>query len=292
VSESAGYNELFMGEQYRVGLPTLIGRSATEALNGGEAFPFMHFSLVMNQSRKFLLYGANNVDGNRFRDIKRSNSDWHFDARIGVENQVGNEFYHQNSWDRGHMVRRRDVCWGSLEQAEKGNYDSFCWANIVLQDKKLNQGVWNEIEDWMTEIKENESKKLSIFTGPIFTTTDQEYCGTGRELTCGIQIPAGFWKVVFFVNSSKELHSAAFIVKQDERWSDPIGGRLKALENYQVPLRTISNLTDILFEEELYQTNPLFQEPSLQTLRFGIETPERNIIRQKQDLIIHRNDYE
>jgi len=291
VGNSTGFNEQFMGEDYQVKFPSLIDRSATDALNGGEIFPFMHFSLVMNQSRKFLLYGANNVDGNRKKDVKRNNSDWHFDSRIGVENQVGNELYHQNSWDRGHMVRRRDVCWGSIEQAEQGNYDSFCWANIVLQDQKLNQGVWNEIEDWMTEMNENESKKLSIFTGPIFTSTDQEYCGAGQELTCGIQIPAGFWKVVFFVNAMKELHSAAFIVKQDERWIDPLGITLKTLENYQVPLLTVSNLTDIIFEEKLYQTNPLFQISSPQSHRFEIKTPERRVIRGKQDLIIHRHEH-
>lgn len=285
----SGFNPIFLGEEHNINLPLLVGKTAMEALNGGQSFPFMHFSLVMNQSRKFLIYGANNVDRNFMKEVKRNNNDWHFDVRIGEENQVGNEYYRNNPWDRGHMVRRRDVCWGTtMDQAEKGNYDSFCWGNIVLQHSEINQGIWNEIEEWMLDYEENRLNKLSIFTGPVFTESDQEHCGTNQHSDCTVKIPAGFWKVMFYVDSLNVLHSAGFIVKQDEYWTDPVAGNLQLLESYQVPLRTISDLTGIEFEERLYHTSPLAQKATPKTVNEGIPTPEYYLIKNKDDLHLHR----
>ncbi|WP_240733060.1 DNA/RNA non-specific endonuclease [Jeotgalibacillus sp. S-D1] len=285
---SEGFDTDFLGGDNSVPLPNLTGETAMQALNEGQQFPFMHFSIVMNKSRRFLIYGANNVDRNLMKEVTRGNSDWHFDLRIGQENQVGNELYRNNNWDRGHMVRRRDVCWGSMEEAVKGNYDSFCWANIVLQNAQINQGIWNEIEEWMLNNEDNVQNKLSIFTGPIFTGNDQEYCGTGQKPGCGIKIPAGFWKAMFYADSSNTLHSAAFIVKQDEFWTDNVGSTLENLESYQVPLRTVSDLTGIEFEDRLYQTNPLFYRSSSMTIRAGIAAPEFNKLRTASDLILKR----
>ncbi|PFZ67180.1 hypothetical protein COL72_28945 [Bacillus toyonensis] len=59
--------------------------------------------------------------------------DFHFTPNIDMEYQVGNELYGNNPWNRGHIVRRRDVYWSSQEEANQANYDSFPWANISLQ---------------------------------------------------------------------------------------------------------------------------------------------------------------
>jgi endonuclease G len=283
-----GFDIRFMGEEYIINLPRLVGKTADEALNDGKVFHFTHFSLVMNKHRRFLIYGANNVDKDLLKDINRSD-DWHFASCIGEDNQVGNELYRNNPWDRGHMVRRRDVCWGTFEEAKKANHDSFCWANIVLQHCEVNQGIWNQIEDWMLDHSDNLLKKITIFTGPIFTDNDRNYCGVNRELGCGIQIPAGFWKVMFFVDSRQKLRSVAFIVKQDEFWFDDQGRRFNPLESYQVPLNTISQITGIEFENALYNTNSLFFRPNGLTESESIRTPEQHLIRSVDDIILYRD---
>lgn len=66
----------------------------------------------MNKETKFAVYSMAIVDKSRLRKIERDNDDWHYDPRIGKGNQVGDELYEQNDWDRGHLTRRYDVCWG------------------------------------------------------------------------------------------------------------------------------------------------------------------------------------
>lgn len=283
-----GFNTEFLGAEHVIELPRLVGKSADEALNNGQVFNFTHFSLIMNKRRKFLIYGANNVDKNLMKNIERTDM-WHFAPCIGEENQVGNELYRNNPWDRGHMVRRKDVCWGSVEEAKKGNDDSFCWGNIVLQHCEVNQGIWNDIEEWILEHDDNPSRKISIFTGPIFTENDRKYCGENGNLGCGIQIPAGFWKTMFFIDSKKKLRSVAFLVKQDEFWFDNQGRRFKPLESYQVPLNTVSQLTGLEFNDLLYKTNPLFFRPNSLTESAEINTPEYHLIQGVGDLILDRD---
>ncbi|MDP5273573.1 DNA/RNA non-specific endonuclease [Chengkuizengella axinellae] len=287
MSISIGFDPNFLGEDFMIKVPRLIGQTKIDALNDGEMFHYTHFSLVMNNKRRFLVYGANNVDKNTMKNIRRGD-DWHFCERIGVENQIGNELYRNNPWDRGHMVRRRDVCWGSIEEAKQANFDSFCWGNIVLQHGEINQGIWNQIENWILEHEDNYMKKISIFTGPIFTDQDREYCGVDQKLDCGIHIPAGFWKVMFYVNRKRKLRSLAFVIKQDDFWFNEYGKLFKTIENYQVPLNMISQITGIEFEDVLYETNPLFFWGNQFTFTNSISTPEFYSIRDKKDLVIMR----
>ncbi|MCY8818658.1 DNA/RNA non-specific endonuclease [Bacillus atrophaeus] len=288
MSIGKGYDINFLGEDYIINPPRLVGKTLEESLNDGEIFNFTNFSLVMNKKRRFLIYGANNVDKNLLKDIKRDNDDWHFDLRIGKENQVGNELYRNNPWDRGHMVRRRDVCWGTWDEAKAGNNDSFCWANIVLQHCEINTKIWNDIEEWMLNYNDNMLNKLSVFTGPIFTMSDRPYCGENQNLSCGIQIPAGFWKVLFYVDLKKKLRSVAFVIKQDDFWYDNRGRGFKPLETYQVPLNSISEMTGIEFENRLYRANPLLYFESNLTKRENIQTPEAHPISSMDDLILDR----
>ncbi|QTL47334.1 DNA/RNA non-specific endonuclease [Priestia aryabhattai] len=282
-----GFDTKFLGDNYEIPFPRLTGTTAENALNNGEIFNFIHFSLVMNKKLKFAIYGANNIDQAKAKDVPRV--DFHFDPYIGEENQVGNELYRNNPWDRGHIVRRRDVCWGNMEEAKQANYDSFSYANISLQHHNFNTKPWNQLEDWILEHPEHLNKKLSVFTGPINAETDREYCGVGRPNGCGIRIPAAFWKIVFYVGLNNNLGSAAFIMKQDEFWNDEHSSNLIPLETYQVPLNTISQLTGIEFKDALYNTNPLFFSPNVVTESENIITPEARIIHNASDLTLSRN---
>jgi endonuclease G, mitochondrial len=279
VIRRTGFNPNFMGREYEIPFPTLTNETAKHALNNGEVFHFTHFSIVMNQKRKFAIYTANNIDQHTMKDIRRENDDWHFDPRIGQEHQIGNEWYQNNPWDRGHLVRRKDVCWGSVKEAKQANYDTFCWANIALQHHECNTGPWNELEDWILDHRQNLLKKLSVFTGPINMENDPEYCGAGKPLGCGIQIPAGFWKVVFYVNEEKKLCSASFMMKQDHYTEHRLLNSFTSLQPYQVALKTISQLTDIQFDERLYETDVLHAVP----VSFDVAERKRYLIEEVED---------
>ncbi|ARV43897.1 DNA/RNA non-specific endonuclease [Bacillus inaquosorum] len=306
-----GFLETFLGQEYRIPFPVLDEETAATALDHGEIFPFTHFSIVMSKERKFAIYCAHNIDLYKRRNISRGNNHWHFDSRIGETNQVGNWLYKggsQDFWDRGHLVTRDDVGWGEEDdlkhkEAVDADFDSFCWANIAPQHKVFHAGDWGKLERWIVERTGSRNKKLSVFTGPIFTERDREYCGFNKPLGCGVHIPAGFWKVVFYIGADDKLYSAAFQMIQDDYWRHDLREEyitmekyrllenFNVLEQYQVPLTTITKITGIKFKEHLYDTNPLFFRENVVTERNNLETPELYIIREASDLILNRKDY-
>ena len=308
VSLDKGFEVTFLGQDYPIPFPVLEEGTQRTALNEGEFFPFTHFSIVMNKERKFAIYCAHNIDLNKRRKIERHDR-WHYDSRIGEENQVGNWLYkggNQDMWDRGHMVTRDDVGWGEEEDQENkeavdADFDSFCWANIVPQHKIFHASDWGKLERWIVERTGSRNKKLSVFTGPIYTKDDRVYCGYRKPLGCGVKIPAGFWKVVFYIGDDNKLHSAAFIMMQDDYWKHEIREELRTLDKYrilenfnvlekfQVPLKTISEVTGIIFKEQLYNTNPLYFWANTVTERKNIMTPEVYTIHQASDLLLERD---
>ncbi|WP_373231760.1 DNA/RNA non-specific endonuclease [Cohnella sp.] len=281
-----GYDPQFLGTEYTVAFPTLMGRTKKNALNNGEIFHYTHFSLVMNKETKFAIYSAAIIDQSRHRDIQRDNNDWHYDTRIGVQNQVGNELYEQNDWDRGHLTRRNDVCWG--EQAEQANYDSFCWANIILQHHEFNSGVWNKLEKWVLDYVRHD-QKLIVTTGPVHKDTDSEYCGIHRYSGCEIKVPYGFWKSITFIDQDRKTRSLAFIIRQYDNTPQNVNSGLKPLKTYQVPLTTVTRETEIEFDQKLYESNPLFFFRNSITEARNIQTPEAYLIEEQSDLIVDRN---
>lgn len=302
MSLDQGFNTTFLGHDYPIRFPTLSERTRTTALNEGEIFSFTHFSIVMSEERKFAVYCAHNIDLNNKNDVRRCRDCWHFDNRIGENNQVGNHLYQGDPdiWDRGHLVTRDDVCWGEDEEAKDAERDSFCWANIAPQHHKFHMTDWGKLERWIVKETGSKSKKLTVFTGPIYTEGDREYCGYRKPLGCNIRIPAGFWKVVFYVGRDDKLHSAAFQILQDDYWrQDNLHGfhlmekyrlmeSFEVLEKYQVPLTTITEVTGIKFDEQLYDTNPLYFHANTKTKIENIVTPEAHMIKGPLDLILDR----
>ena len=278
-----GFDTNFLGNDFIVELPRLIGKAKQEALNNGEVFDFTHFSLVMNKKRKFATYTAHNIDQKRLQYIKRGRNRWWFDRRIGIENQVGSPVYSNNSWDRGHLVRRKAICWGSFQEAKQANNDSFCYANAAPQHENFNQDEWLELEDWILNHNQDATNKLSVLTGPIFTESDRDYRG--------YKIPAAYWKIIFYVGHKLLLESRGFIMKQDEFWHRKNGADFINLQSYQVTLSEISKLTGLEFESHIYKTNPLYYFSNETTVSRRISTPERKPIKGEKSIIYTRDFY-
>lgn len=251
-----GYNKNFLGKKYRIDLPKINSLRLNTVLNNGEVFDFMHFSLVMNKVLKSAIYVASNIDKESIKNIARKEY-WHFDKRIGEKNQIGNDIYKNNEWDRGHLARRKDICWGSIEEASRANYDSFCWANISLQHKKFNQGIWSKLEEFIyNKITETSmGKRLSVFTGPINGEGSVKYCGKDKPLVCNTIIPVGFWKIIFYINNEGILRSKSFIVKQDKYLKRSLINEFDMFLTYQVSLVSVMNISGLEFESGLLKSD-------------------------------------
>ncbi|WP_407333320.1 DNA/RNA non-specific endonuclease [Enterovibrio sp. 27052020O] len=262
-----------------VSLPRL-GESLLEvAWEYGEPLHYEHFSLVMNRETKMAFYTAHNIDRENLISLARSR--WKLDPRVDLAYQAGPDVYKNNVWDRGHMVRRAAITWGERAKASQANRDSFFYTNANLQHAKFNQDEWLELENWLLEEQEL-GDRLSVFTGPINSINDQPYRGTF--------IPSAFWKVIVFTRGG-ELQCRAFLMKQSEFWDDHDGRKTLNLESYQVSLSQISELTDLYFQAELYEANPMFYSPNNFTLSNDIDTPEMRPIESPTDIINTRGDY-
>jgi endonuclease G len=189
----SGYNPNFLGDV--VPLPTVKPELQSQlAMNGpGFEFKYEHFSIVFNQSRRMAFFTAVNIDGSRLVKLRRGNDVWKFDSRIDPKLQLPNSFYKNARkegllFDRGHLVRRLDPCWGDDDTVEQANDDTFHFTNCTPQHKDLNQKTWLELEDYVLSRADNNNYLVSVFTGPVLDKHDGRFDG--------VKIPSEFWKVV------------------------------------------------------------------------------------------------
>ena len=99
--------------------------------------------------------------------------------------------YSRSSYDRGHMAPAGDMKWSWQAMQE-----SFYMTNICPQDRNLNSGDWNSLEErargWATAFK-----NLYIVCGPIVSEEPQ---------TIGyhkVAVPDAFFKVLLCQNNGK-----------------------------------------------------------------------------------------
>lgn len=272
---SLGFDPDFLGRAYKIPYPILLGDTAQQALNDGELYHYTHHTVMMNKKTRLAIYSVCNVNMKKYIHIDSDEGrEYHYDTRIEEKYQVSNEFYANNPYDRGHLTRRTDVCWGNNEaESRKGEYDSNCWTNIAPQHKVFHESIWGGLEEWVRNKSNSVDGKSSIFTGPVHMSNDRDYC---IDLGC-ITIPAAYYKIIFTVGSDHKLHGLGFVMKQDDFWNENLGRNLHSLKSYQVSLSLLTKITNIKFDEALYLADPL-NGPERDQQTVLIETSENIII--------------
>lgn len=279
-----GYDPDFIGNGIRIPLPTFsptLGRHVLRKpgiLRKDIYSDHIHFTLVMHETRKQLVYSAWNFDQQLFEKHKakhggRGSKSWTKDKDIGRENQLGNEFYKDrkaadgskipNPFDRGHMVMRSNNMWGeTLTEVDKAGKATYIYANASFQHENLNQDEWVGIEeDIVQQFRDDANDRLSVFTGPIFGHLDRSVI---LSETKQARVPSGFFKVICYqrkdVPEDQKLGVLAFAVFQDDAVLRDDEGRhlVKTDRRYQVTIKELSELTGINFGDQLFNANPLF----------------------------------
>ena len=229
-----GYDENFL--EVPVPLPTVTKLSLVSRMEDGQfVIPYQHFSVVMNKKRRLALFTASNVDGRKSskepeagRDYTRKglgglgpndSEKWTTDPRIPEGHQLPDVFFTKDrqSFDKGHIVRREDVCWGrSYAMVRRGNGDSFHTTNCSPQVKGFNQsgegGLWGELENFI--MAQAKSETYCLFAGPLFTPDDRVFEGVDGRGPVSVQIPSKYWKVIV-ATSDDGLQAFAFVLEQD-----------------------------------------------------------------------------
>lgn len=240
---SAGYDDAFLPGHK---LPLPLASQEVEAdyaplrQSDGVIRRCTHFSLAMSASRRFCRWVAWNVDGNGLQQLSRSGIEFRRDPEYRAEHQVDDDLYSNNRLDRGHIARRADLLWGTREEAQQANVDSFLFTNIAPQLDDFNQsmkhGLWGQLEDAIYEGVTVEDLRLSVVGGPIFKADDLAYRS--------VRVPRSYWKVIGYVEDGA-LKAKAYVLTQDDLEAKLESLGLEPFNLYQVRIGELAGMTGL-----------------------------------------------
>lgn len=232
----AGFNPKFLGLE--VPLPLVLDQDSLAKLDNGETLiPYHHFSVALNKRRRLAFFTASNIDANALRKQpdkgkdytrnglgelgKNDKEQWRNDPRIPDAFQLPDRFYTSDggAFDKGHIVRREDVCWGSsYQEVKNANGDTYHTTNCSPQVADFNRsankadGAWGKLENFI--LKQAKAEKYCVLAGPCLKADDRFFQGKDERGLVKIQIPSGYWKIVV-AQKGKALQAFAFLLQQD-----------------------------------------------------------------------------
>ncbi|RCW84063.1 DNA/RNA non-specific endonuclease [Paracoccus lutimaris] len=206
MADRPGYDPDFLG--FNLPLP---GTKAKPRFGG--ALPISHpsrpgdrqelryhgYSVLICAGRRLAYLSACNVDFLARVEVSSNEGggNWRFDPRIPRDAQLGNSYYLNNDYDRGHLSRRNDLARGPTRDAAiAANKDSYFWTNCAPQHYLLNQStdfsgadlqLWGDLENHISA-QGAKLRRLSVFNGPVFGTADKPL----RDAL----VPLAFYKIV------------------------------------------------------------------------------------------------
>jgi len=229
-SNRAGYDWRFIpGLDLPLPQPNPALARQVAPLQQGEPNPatgelkYEHFSIKMNKSKRIAVFTATNIDGGTYLEVDRGTGlvsasasegeTWFKDPRIGANFFLDQSFYSDWSdyFDRGHLTRRTDPTWGTSQQAERANADTFHFTNCSPQHFRFNQTTkyWQGAERYVLEngvLATDSRKRLCVFQGPVFNDRIDFWSGD-------VQIPSSFFKVIVW-KSATGPKSVGLVVDQ------------------------------------------------------------------------------
>ena len=232
---------------------------------GNKIIPYEHFSVVLHKERKLAILTAANVDGsakarrpeagkdytrNGLTGLSKNQQEkWVLDPRVEPKFQIPDGFYNrdQGAFDKGHIVRREDVCFGAnYAEVRRANGDTFHVTNCSPQRASFNRapGIWGDLENFIGA--QSDTERLCVFAAPILEASDKVFPGTED-----VKLPSRFWKVVCAVKKDK-LQVFAFVLEQDV--SDlPLEFQVDAeWKHRQVALKKLESMIALVKFSKLY----------------------------------------
>ncbi len=218
-TKPAGYDPAFLGQNLTLPKPsaTLKKKLAPLKNTTKTELTYTHFSCFVHKERKLPLFTAVNINGAEHNAEERADTDdWNYDSRMLKEYQIGEELYgkDENTFDRGHMVRRIDPAWGNKTTVQKADKDTFHYTNCAPQHLKLNRKIWQELERHVLEHGSKNGKvNISVFTGPVLSDNDLPF----KNLIAGseVKIPVLYWKVIVWKkDSDNKMYAVGFMQSQ------------------------------------------------------------------------------
>ncbi|MBN2613199.1 MAG: DNA/RNA non-specific endonuclease [Bacteroidales bacterium] len=292
-----GYLTGYLGTD--VPLPGIKKQGDLAKLDDGSIFiPYEHFSVVMHKKRRLALLCASNVDASPLKKRPEPNKDytrkglggfgdndtekWLTDPRIPQNQQLPDLFYTKDggAFDKGHIVRREDVCWGdTYKEVKRANGDTYHVTNCSPQVKDFNRsnlrGVWGKLENYI--LRQAGAERYCLFAGPVLRNHDRLFHGKDQAGPVTIRIPSAFWKIVV-ANSGNGLLAFAFILEQDLQ-NVPLEFAVNAeWKDYMISIKKLQTMLKVIEFPDVVLQADQFAKPAGESLRkaqeFGYEILE------------------
>lgn len=155
--------------------------------------------------------------------LKRPNR---FETDLRSINRVGHDSYKQSGYDRGHMAPNYAM---SHLYGKEGQADSFLMTNITPQKSKLNQKLWQRLEEVEIKYFAKTFGKIWVMTGPVFS-------GTTKRLTSDwtVEIPTAFYKIyISEATPNKPSIALAFLIPQTVNGEEPLAQFVTSIDNIE-----------------------------------------------------------
>jgi len=137
------------------------------------------------------------------------------------------EDYRGSGFDRGHMVPAGDMKW-----SHKAMRESFYFSNICPQNRKMNSGIWNTLEQ-KSRAWASDKDIVYIVSGPVINENLRRL-GKNR-----VAIPEQFYKVICTVSNNK-YQGIAFLLDNKEY-------KGTSLKTFAIPIDSVEAVTGIDF---------------------------------------------
>jgi len=164
---------------------------------------------------------------NAYADIAKRGNFYHEDEEVPTP-RFGTKDLRKTGFSRGHLCPAGDNKWDA-----DAMYDCFLMTNMLPQDRNLNNGDWNELENkcrkWARSLGD-----IYIVCGPLPYKKPWETIGPND-----VVIPRAFFKVVLYLDGEGGGEAIGFVYKNMAQ-DNP-------MSSYINSLREVERLTGIEF---------------------------------------------
>lgn len=141
-------------------------------------------------------------------------------------NRVSHDSYQGGGYDRGHMAPNYAI---SHLYGRAGQADSFLMTNITPQKPKLNQQLWQHLE-------EAEVKQFAKIFGKVWVVTGPVFSGTVERLNSDwmVEIPDAFYKIyITEAAPGKPSIALGFLMPQTVNGKEPLAQFVTSIDNIE-----------------------------------------------------------
>lgn len=185
-----------------------------------------------------------------YKRPSRFKSDWR------SINKVQSKDYKGSGYDRGHMAPNYAI---STIYGKQAQLNSFLMSNISPQKPKLNQKLWQRLEEVGVKHFTKLKGQLWVITGPVFDANIQRLRNAWN-----VEIPDAFYKIYLLDRPQNTPIALAFLMPQNVRGNEP-------LDQYVVSVDKIEELTGLDFFNSLDDVLENKLEASIASGEWGLK---------------------